>query len=101
MTRLAFALADRLKIWTEEDYDAAKVMWTTLAEDLSGASYGSEMIHLIGKVYHLSALQFLGSTDSGVGMPSIAKWAKVRNLHNIFPAASTLVDDSSASISCP
>lgn len=87
MTRLAFALADRLKIWTEEDYDAAKVMWTTLAEDLSGASYGSEMIHLIGKVYHLSALQFLGSTDSGVGMPSIAKWAKVRRLHNVFPAA--------------
>lgn len=76
MTRLAFALADRLRIWTEEDYDAAKVMWTTLAEDLSGASYGSEMIHLIGKVYHLSALQFLGSADSGVGMPSIAKWAK-------------------------
>ena len=75
-TRLAFKLAERLKIWVEEDYDAAKAMYESAAMDLSKASYGTELVHLIGKVYCLSAHQFLGSTDSGVGMPSIAKWAK-------------------------
>jgi hypothetical protein len=44
--------------------------------DLSKASYGTELVHMIGKVYSLSAHQFLGSTDSGVGLPSISKWAK-------------------------
>jgi hypothetical protein len=28
------------------------------------------------QVYTLSAVQFLGSLDSGIGMPSISKWAK-------------------------
>jgi len=30
------------------------------------------------QVYHLSAMQFQGTFDSGVGMPSIGKWAKNR-----------------------
>lgn len=76
VTRLAIKLAERLKIWTEEDYDAAKAIWESASTDLSQASYGIELVHLIGKVYSLSAHQFLGATDSGVGLPSIAKWAK-------------------------
>lgn len=78
ITRLAIKLADRLKIWVEEDCDGAKAIWESAATDLGEASYGAELVHLIGKVYNLSAHQFLGATDSGVGMPSIAKWAKVR-----------------------
>lgn len=76
VTRLAIKLAERLKIWTEEDYDAAKATWESAATDLSQASYGTELVHLIGKVYSLSAHAFLGATDSGVGLPSVAKWAK-------------------------
>lgn len=77
VTRLAIKLAERLQIWVTEDFDGAKAIWESAAEDLSKASYGAELIHLIGKVYSLSAHQFLGATDSGVGMPSIASWAKV------------------------
>lgn len=76
VTRLAIKLAERLKIWTEEDYAAAKATYESAAMDLSQASYGTELVHLIGKVYNLSALAFLGATDSGVGLPSVAKWAK-------------------------
>ncbi|KAL9186699.1 hypothetical protein ACHAXT_005937 [Thalassiosira profunda] len=76
VTRLAIKLAERLRIWVEEDYDAAKAVWESLATDLSQASYGTELVLLIGKIYSLSAHQFLGATDSGIGMPSIAKWAK-------------------------
>jgi len=77
VTRLAIKLAERLNIWTTEDYDGAKATWESAATHLGVASYGTELTKLIGKVYALSAYQFLGSTDSGVGMPSIAKWAKV------------------------
>ncbi|KAL7553524.1 hypothetical protein ACHAWF_016826, partial [Thalassiosira exigua] len=76
VARLAIALAERLRGWVEEDYDGAKAMWESAAADLGKASYGAELVHLIGKVYSLSAHQFLGATDSGIGMPSIAKWAK-------------------------
>jgi curved DNA-binding protein CbpA len=76
VTRLALKLAERLQIWTTEDYDGAKAIWESAATDLSEASYGTELVHLIGKIYSLSAHQFLGSVDSGVGLPSIAKWAK-------------------------
>ena len=76
VTRLAIKLAERLEIWTKEDYDGAKAIWESAATDLSQASYGAELVHLIGKVYSLSAHQFLGATDAGIGMPSITKWAK-------------------------
>jgi len=33
------------------------------------------MVNLIGMIYSLSANQFIGSLDSGVGLPSIGKWA--------------------------
>ena len=76
VTRLAFKLAERLQMWVEEEYDLAKATYESAAMDLAQASYGAELVQLIGKVYSLTAQQFLGSTDSGVGMPSIAKWAK-------------------------
>lgn len=77
-TRLAITLAERLQNWTAEEYDLAKTVWKTEAEELIKASYGGKMVHLIGKVYSVSAVQFLGSTESGVGMPSIGSWAKGR-----------------------
>ena len=103
VTRLAIKLAERLHIWLIEDYAGARVSvvpllriflakytrnltncpipyqatWESAAADLGQASYGGELTRLVGKVYALSAHQFLGATDSGVGMPSIAKWAKV------------------------
>jgi len=76
VTRLAIKLAERLEMWVKEDYDGAKAIWASAATDLSQASYGTELVRTIGKIYSLSAHQFLGSLDSGIGMPSIAKWAK-------------------------
>lgn len=76
VTRLAIKLAERLHVWVIEDYPCAKTTWESAAADLGQASYGGELTRLIGKVYALSAAQFLGATDSGVGMPSITKWAK-------------------------
>jgi hypothetical protein len=37
---------------------------------------------LIGVAYEVTALQFLGSADSGLGMPSIAKWAEGKKARN-------------------
>eukprot|EP00569_Conticribra_weissflogii_P001417 CAMPEP_0171353966 /NCGR_PEP_ID=MMETSP0878-20121228/44463_1 /TAXON_ID=67004 /ORGANISM="Thalassiosira weissflogii, Strain CCMP1336" /LENGTH=541 /DNA_ID=CAMNT_0011859923 /DNA_START=76 /DNA_END=1701 /DNA_ORIENTATION=- len=76
VTRLAIKLAERLEMWVKEDYDGAKAIWASAVTDLSQASYGTELVRTIGKIYSLSAHQFLGSLDSGIGMPSIAKWAK-------------------------
>jgi len=78
VTRLALKLAERLALWVEEDYDGAKAIWTSAAEDLAQASYGTELVHLIGKVYSLQAHRILGSSRSGMGMPSIAQWAKAQ-----------------------
>lgn len=76
VARLAVKLAERLKLWTEGDIEGAQAAWKAATDDLTTASFGSEMVQLIGKVYSLSAVQFLGSRDSGVGMPSISHWAK-------------------------
>lgn len=77
VTRLSLQLADRLQAWAQDDmHNLAKADWMTEAEDLSNASYGIELVHVIGKVYALAACQFLGSIESGIGMPSISKWAK-------------------------
>jgi hypothetical protein len=78
VTRLAIKLAVRLTPWVEEDYDGAKAIWASAADDLCQASYGTELVHLIGKVYSLQAHRILGSSRSGMGMPSIAQWAKAQ-----------------------
>jgi len=75
-TRLAISLADKLSDWVNENYDLAKSCWTTEAQTLARASYGVDLLHVIGCAYSLAATQFLGSLDSGIGMPSITKWAK-------------------------
>lgn len=74
--RLAIALAERLNEWTLDHYDAATAEWRKEVDDLVTASYGLQLLHVIGKVYSVAAVQFLGSLDSGVGMPSISKWGK-------------------------
>ena len=50
VVRLAAILAEKLQGWVAEDYDMSKTMWQTEAADLSTASYGVQLIHLIGKV---------------------------------------------------
>jgi hypothetical protein len=44
----------------------AKADWITESEILTDASYGIELVHVIGKVYTLAAYQFLGSVESGI-----------------------------------
>ena len=75
--RLALSLSRRLSIWAEaEDSVVAIEGWKVEAAGLAEASYGPELLHVIGRVYVLSAEVFLGSIDSGVGLPSISAWAK-------------------------
>jgi len=77
VTRLALKLADRLSMWAEDDgKEAAKEKWEEEASFLCNASYGDKLVHVIGKVYTFTAVHFLGSLESGIGMPSISRWAK-------------------------
>jgi len=79
--RLAILLADRLQTYVNGDIDGAKAAWKTEASLLSKVSYGNELLLLVGQVYNLTAVRFLGSMDSGIGMPSISKWAKGKAAH--------------------
>mmetsp|Transcript_62736 Transcript_62736/g.127825 ORF Transcript_62736/g.127825 Transcript_62736/m.127825 type:complete len:543 (-) Transcript_62736:1410-3038(-) len=76
VTRLALKLAERLSKWAEDgDKDDAMKMWEEEAKFLCDASYGAKLVNVIGKVYTFTAVHFLGSTKSGIGMPSISRWA--------------------------
>ena len=79
-TRIAIKICKRLEHWVHPDIDNEFSInkWKDEANTLSQASYGHELVVLIGNVYSLAATQFLGSLDSGVGMPSITKWAKAK-----------------------
>lgn len=81
VTRLAIHLAEKLKPWVDGAHDDCVSIWKEEASALATASYGYEMVQLIGKVYHLCAVRFLGSSDSGIGMPSISAWAKNRQAY--------------------
>jgi DnaJ-class molecular chaperone len=48
--RLALTLAAKLEKWIEGDFDYCKTLWKTEAVALASASYGLELIHLLGKV---------------------------------------------------
>jgi hypothetical protein len=80
-TRIAIKLARKLEAWSNPDIDDDFVIfkWKEEAKELSEASYGHELVVLIGNVYSLAATQFLGSLDSGIGMPSISKWVKAKS----------------------
>lgn len=73
--RLAMTLANRVKPWVDMNFEEAEDAWRSQTEELKKASYGWELLQVIGMAYELAAVQFLGSNDSGIGMPSIAKWA--------------------------
>lgn len=82
--RLAITLATKLKPWVDADKNVdaenmCKFEWMNECKELSKASYGIQLIHTIGQVYSLSAAQFLGSLDSGIGLPSISKWASAHS----------------------
>jgi DnaJ-class molecular chaperone len=48
--RLALTLAAKLDKWVEGDFDYCKTLWATEAAALASASYGLQLIHLLGKV---------------------------------------------------
>lgn len=51
VTRVALRLAERLVKWAEDDLQlAARAQWQAGVEDLSDASYGIDLVHIIGKV---------------------------------------------------
>lgn len=75
-TRIAVNLAKKMEPWANGEAENCTKVWEKQAEELSKASFGYRLVVLIGEVYSLSATQFLGSLDSGIGMPSIAKWVK-------------------------
>lgn len=80
VTRLALKLAERLSMWAEDDdKEAARKQWEEEASFLCNSSYGDKLTHVIGKVYAFTAIHFLGSLESGIGMPSISRWAKKQN----------------------
>lgn len=77
VTRMALKLAERLQQWAEDDLQSSAVAeWTAEAEVLCEASYGVELVRVIGRAYTLTAVQFLGALNKGVGMPSISDWAR-------------------------
>lgn len=75
-TRLALTLMMRIAPWVDMYFKETEDAWTVQAEELKKASYGPELLRVIGLAYELAAAQFLGSVDSGIGPPSIRKWAK-------------------------
>jgi curved DNA-binding protein CbpA len=82
VTRLASKMVACIAPWVNGDFEIAESKWRAEAAALSKASYGWEMLQLIGMSYEVTALQFLGSADSGLGMPSIAKWAEGKKAKN-------------------
>lgn len=74
-SRLALILVNRVNPWVDMNFKEAEDAWKVQAEELKKASYGWELLKVIGLAYELAATHFLGSKDSGIGMPSITKWA--------------------------
>lgn len=74
VTRVALKLAQRLKKWTKGQQEEAKADWEAEAEKLAAGNFGLKLVHLIGQAYAASACLFLGSFESGLGMPSLKKW---------------------------
>jgi hypothetical protein len=80
VTRIALLLAERIDPFVKGSADDAKEAWNGEAVNLCDSNYGQELVHLIGATYSLCAAQFLGSLESGVGMPSIARWARKQRI---------------------
>lgn len=76
--RLAKKLSEKAQPWVNKDYELCETMWATAATDLTKASFGYQLVQLLGMAYEVTALQFLGSNESGIGMPSIGKWAEAQ-----------------------
>ncbi len=77
-SRLAMTLVNRVAPWVDMNFKETEDTWKIQVEELKKASYGWELLQVIGMAYELAATQFLGSKDSGLGIPSIGKWAKGR-----------------------
>jgi hypothetical protein len=62
VTRLALKLADRLQQWAEDGLEnSAKAEWTAEAEILSKASYGVDLVQVIGKVRSIQGVELCRS----------------------------------------
>ena len=73
--RLAMKLASRVTPWVDMNFEETENAWRAQTEELKKASYGWELLQVIGMAYELAAIQFLGSLDSRIGKLSIANWA--------------------------
>mmetsp|Transcript_35168 Transcript_35168/g.73237 ORF Transcript_35168/g.73237 Transcript_35168/m.73237 type:complete len:540 (-) Transcript_35168:1168-2787(-) len=82
--RLALKLVDRIEGYVNVkksggSTDEFVAKWLAEGQDLSTASFGYQMVTTCGKVYNLVAVQHLGSLESGLGMPAMAKWAEAQH----------------------
>lgn len=50
VARLAIKLVSKIELWVQEDYEMCKTLWKTEMEALSQASYGYELLKLLGMV---------------------------------------------------
>ena len=50
VARLAIKLVSKIEPWVQEDYDVCRALWKTEMETLSQASYGYELLKLLGMV---------------------------------------------------
>ena len=54
-TRVAIHLVENLTPFVNRNADEAKLMWTTKAEVLALASYGGELLDVVGKVFRFNS----------------------------------------------
>ncbi|GMH72064.1 hypothetical protein TrST_g2563 [Triparma strigata] len=72
--RLAKLLASKIDEYL--DSGESKCDWQIEGLRLAETSYGRQLLFVIGNAYSLTATQFLGAFDSGIGAPSIQAWVK-------------------------
>jgi hypothetical protein len=76
VVRLAIELAGTLDSFIDDDTTLSRDSWVATARSLADTSFGVFMLTAIGQAYQLTAVEFQGALDSGVGMPSIVAWAR-------------------------
>jgi hypothetical protein len=71
-------MSEKIKPWvdSEDNYETCKAMWESEAISLSTASFGHQLVTLIGQIYNLSSEIFMGAVNSGIGLPSMSTWGK-------------------------
>ena len=66
IVRLAAALRDRIKSYTDGDEAGAKAAWTAEGERLVEVRYGEQILNAVGVTYKLVTTEILGSWSEGM-----------------------------------